>query len=160
VKLDLDTLPTVPDAPPEAGPDRAMDPPPPDPGPPAKPPPGTKLADVAEGDVTRATESPIAAHSSAAATIHPLLLFNSDRRTVGHRACLAVVTEVDLSDGDAGRGGGATSAPPKVPATDGNDVALDTGRAGGVWWGIVWFVILHEGAPLTQATTPRVPPFI
>ena len=31
MKLDVDTLPTVPDAPPEAGPDRALDPPPPDP---------------------------------------------------------------------------------------------------------------------------------
>jgi len=31
VKLDVDTLPTVPDAPPAAGPDRALDPPPPDP---------------------------------------------------------------------------------------------------------------------------------
>jgi hypothetical protein len=37
VKLDVDTLATVPDAPPEAGPDRALDPPPPDPRPPAKP---------------------------------------------------------------------------------------------------------------------------
>jgi hypothetical protein len=37
VKLDVDTLPTVPDAPPAAGPDRALDPPPPDPCPPAKP---------------------------------------------------------------------------------------------------------------------------
>jgi hypothetical protein len=137
VKLDVDTLPTVPDAPPEAGPDRALDPPLPDPRPPAKPPPGTKLADVAEGDVARATESPIAAQSSAAATIHPLLLFNSDRRTVGHRACLAMVTEVDLSHGDAGWDGGAASVPPEVPATDGYDVALDTRRAGGVWWGIV-----------------------
>jgi hypothetical protein len=33
VKLDVDTLPTVPDAPPAAGPDRALDPPPPAPGP-------------------------------------------------------------------------------------------------------------------------------
>ena len=31
VKLDVDTLPTVPAAPPAAGPDRALDPPPPDP---------------------------------------------------------------------------------------------------------------------------------
>jgi hypothetical protein len=31
VKLDVDTLSTVPDAPPEAGPDRALDPTPPDP---------------------------------------------------------------------------------------------------------------------------------
>jgi hypothetical protein len=32
VKPDVDTLPTVPAAPPEAGPDRALDPPPPGPG--------------------------------------------------------------------------------------------------------------------------------
>jgi hypothetical protein len=31
VKLEVDTLPTVPAAPPEAGPDRALDPPPPNP---------------------------------------------------------------------------------------------------------------------------------
>jgi hypothetical protein len=37
VKPDVDTLPTVPDAPPAAGPDRALDPPPPNPGPPAEP---------------------------------------------------------------------------------------------------------------------------
>src|ERR1700694_3811111 len=47
VKLDVETLSTVPDAPPEAGPDRALDPPPPDPRPPAEPPP----AAVAEGAV-------------------------------------------------------------------------------------------------------------
>jgi hypothetical protein len=40
VKLDVDTLSTVPDAPPEAGPDRALDPVPPDTGPPPKPLPG------------------------------------------------------------------------------------------------------------------------
>jgi hypothetical protein len=33
VKLGVDTLPTVPAAPPAAGPDRALDPPPLDPGP-------------------------------------------------------------------------------------------------------------------------------
>jgi hypothetical protein len=32
VKLDLETLPTVPDAPPAAGPERALDPPPPSAG--------------------------------------------------------------------------------------------------------------------------------
>jgi hypothetical protein len=37
VNFDVDTLPTVPDAPPAAGPDRALDPPPPDRRPPAKP---------------------------------------------------------------------------------------------------------------------------
>jgi len=39
VKLDVDTLSTVPEAPPEAGPERALDPPP-DTGPPPKPLPG------------------------------------------------------------------------------------------------------------------------
>jgi hypothetical protein len=34
--FDVETLPTVPDAPPAAGPDRALDPPPPDRCPPAK----------------------------------------------------------------------------------------------------------------------------
>ncbi len=37
LKLDVDASATVPDAPPEAGPDRALDPPPPARGPPAKP---------------------------------------------------------------------------------------------------------------------------
>jgi hypothetical protein len=37
MKPDVDTLPTVPDAPPAPGPDRALDPPPPNPGPPAEP---------------------------------------------------------------------------------------------------------------------------
>jgi hypothetical protein len=37
MKLDVDMLATVPDAPPAAGPDRALDPPPADPGPPAEP---------------------------------------------------------------------------------------------------------------------------
>jgi hypothetical protein len=41
---------------------------------------------VAGGDVARPTESPITAHISAAATIHPLLLFDSNRRTVGRTA--------------------------------------------------------------------------
>ena len=37
MKLDVDTVPTVPDAPPAADPDRALDPPPPDLRPPGKP---------------------------------------------------------------------------------------------------------------------------
>jgi hypothetical protein len=37
VNFDVDTLPIVPDAPPAAGPDRALDPPPPDPRPLAEP---------------------------------------------------------------------------------------------------------------------------
>jgi len=99
VKPDVDTLPTVPAAPPAAGPDRALDRAPPDPTPPAGPLPDA----VAEGDVMvaedvpQAAESPITAHISAAAMIHRLLLFDSNRR----------------------------------------EVALGTGRAGTVSWGLV-----------------------
>jgi hypothetical protein len=88
VKLDVDTLSTVPDAPPAAGPDRG---PPPD---------GEGDAAGAEGDAAAAeddaaqpAESPATAHISAAATIHPLLLFDGNRRTLGRRACSAMVTE-------------------------------------------------------------------
>jgi hypothetical protein len=64
----------------------------------------------------------------AAAAIHTLFLFDSNRRTHDRRACLAMVTEADLSGEDAG-GGGAAPVPPELPATDGPDVAL-------VWWGL------------------------
>jgi hypothetical protein len=117
VKLDVDTLPTVPAAPPEAGPDRALDPPPPDAGPPAEPLPDTGCAAVleedvavAEGDVARPTESPITPHSTAAATIHRLFLFDTNRRTRGQRASFAIVTETDPSGEDAGGGGGVAAA--------------------------------------------------
>ena len=151
MKLDVDTLPTVPDAPPEAGPDRALDPPPPNSGPPAGPLPGTRCPAVAEegvafaeeevavaqGAVARPTESPITEHTSAAATIHLLLLFDSNRRTLGQRDCLAMVTESDQSGEDAGWGGGAAPDSPERPATDRPDVALDTGRSGWVSWVLV-----------------------
>jgi hypothetical protein len=71
----MDTLATVPAAPPEAGPDRALDPPPADPRPPAEPPPGA----AAGGDVTvaddapHAAASPITADVSKAVMIHRLL---------------------------------------------------------------------------------------
>jgi hypothetical protein len=146
VKLDEDTLLTVPTAPPAAGPDRALDPPPPPPpdrGPPAKPLGGAPCPAVVEGDVAAAEEdvaaqpeSPITAHSSAAA-IHPLLLFDSNRRTLDRRACLAIVTEADQSGEDAGRGGGAAPPSPELPATDGTDVVLETGRAERVSWRLV-----------------------
>jgi hypothetical protein len=49
VKPDVDTLLAVPDDPPAAGPDRALDPPPPDPGSPAAPPlPAVPLLAAAE----------------------------------------------------------------------------------------------------------------
>ena len=144
MKLDVDTLPTVPDAPPEAGPDRALDPPPPNPGPPAEPLPGARCpavgegglavvevdVAVAQGAVARATQSPITEDVSAAPTIHLLLLFDRNRRTLGPPACLSTVTEADQSAEDAGEGGGAAPGSPELPATGGPDVRLDTGRSG------------------------------
>jgi hypothetical protein len=85
---------------------------------------------VAEGDVAQPAESPITAHINAAALIHPLLLFDSNRRTLGQVACLAMVIEADQSGEDAG--GGAASPPPELPATGGPDVAFEPGRAGRV----------------------------
>ena len=68
----METLPTVPAAPPAAGPDRALE----------------EDVAVAEGDVAGAAEgdvpqpaaSPITANISAAATIHRLFLFDGNSR--------------------------------------------------------------------------------
>jgi hypothetical protein len=59
VKPDVDTLPTVPDAPPAAGPDRALDPVPPDPRPPVWPLVG--CPDGADGDEVAADGDDVAA---------------------------------------------------------------------------------------------------
>lgn len=77
MKPDVDTLSTVPDAPPAAGPDRALDPPPP-----------AALVevltaavvdgDVAVGEDEPHPESPITPHINAAAMIHRLLLLESN----------------------------------------------------------------------------------
>jgi hypothetical protein len=88
MKLDADTLPTVPHTPPSAGPDRA---------PVGE---GDGVADgdaapgedaAAAGDVAKAAESPITAHISAAPPIHLLLVLDSDRRTAP--------TELPAADG-------------------------------------------------------------
>jgi hypothetical protein len=158
VKLDVDTLLTVPDAPPAAGPDRALDPAEGDvavaegdvavaegdvavaEGDVAVAEGDVAVAEgdvaVAEGDVAQPAESPITAHVSAAAAIRPLLRFDSNRRTLGRRAWLAMVTEADESGEGARGGGGAAPAPPELPATRGPDVALETGRGGRVSWGL------------------------
>jgi hypothetical protein len=85
---------------------------------------------VVEDDVAAQPESPITAHIGTAAAIHPLLLFDSNRRTPRRRACSGMFTEADRSGEDAGGGGGAGAAPPELPATDGPAVAL-------VSWGLV-----------------------
>jgi hypothetical protein len=87
VKLDADSVLTVPADPPSAGPDRALEAPPPDLKPLAEPLAAATFPVVAEGDLVRLTASPIAAHISAPAaaiTIHRLLLFDNHRR-IGRR---------------------------------------------------------------------------
>jgi hypothetical protein len=94
VKPDVDTLPTVPVDPPVAGPERELEPAPPLPGMPCPAAAGAvaegdvAVADgvvaVADGVVAAQPESPITAPSAAAA-IHPLLPFHSNRRTLGRR---------------------------------------------------------------------------
>jgi hypothetical protein len=104
VKLDVDTLRTMPAAPPGAGADLVFEPPPSKPGPPAKP-----LFDtaVAEGAAATPTERPAAKVTATTATIHLLLPVDSNCRTVGRRA-------VD-----------ASSASLKTPAFGGSGVSLD-----------------------------------
>jgi hypothetical protein len=104
MKLDVETLRTVPTAPPGAGPDLAFEPPPPDPGPPARP-----LFDtaVAEGPEVTPTERPAAKVMATTATIHLLLPIDSNRRTLGRSAL------------------DPTSASLEMPATGRSGVSLD-----------------------------------
>jgi hypothetical protein len=76
-------------------------------------------------------DSAITAQASAAATIQ-VIFFDSNRRSLGQRACSAMVTEADESGEDAD--GGCAAAAPELSATDGPDIALDTGRAGRASW--------------------------
>jgi hypothetical protein len=117
VKLDLDTVPTVPDAPPAAGPDRALDPPPPGPGAPAGRLPGTGGAVEAEEDVARPTESPITGDITAVAS--------SNRRTIRRRGRLSAVTEADPSGKDVCGSGAAASARPTPSEIDRTAAALN-----------------------------------
>jgi hypothetical protein len=87
-------------------------------------------------------DSPITATISAAAAIHPLLLFDSNRRTVdnnrrspGQRVCSAAVTEPDQPGGVADGEGGPV--PPSRSAAGGSDDEFETGRAGKVSCGLV-----------------------
>jgi hypothetical protein len=137
MKLDFDMLPTVPDAPPEAGPDRALDPAPPEAGRPAKLLPATDCAAEAGGDAPKPTNSPVAEPISAAATINPRLIFDNVRRTLARQACSAMVAEAGQSREDGDGRGDAEAAPPKPSATVGPDVAPDSGPEERVWSGLI-----------------------
>jgi hypothetical protein len=78
----VDTLATVPDDPPAADPDRALDPAPPDPRPPAELPAAGAEGDAAVVDDAPQAASTIAAHVSAGAMIHRLRVIDNDRRTL------------------------------------------------------------------------------
>jgi hypothetical protein len=78
VKLDVDTLATVPVDPPAAGPERALDAPP-------EWGPAAGVAADAEGDAARPTESPITGTITAAAMIRPAFVFRSNRRDLDSR---------------------------------------------------------------------------
>jgi hypothetical protein len=96
---------TVPTAPPEAGPDRALDPPPaaPPKPPPAAPAAGATCAGVAE-DEASPTEAPTTENVNAAtaAAIHRRLLFDSSRRTPDWLACPAIASGAALEVAGAG----------------------------------------------------------
>jgi hypothetical protein len=100
VKPDVDVVSTMPVAPPAAGPDRA---PPPDPAGGVNVAVGEDVAvaerDDADDEKSAAADvpavSPATAHVSPAATIHPPFFFDSNRRTLGRRACTAMVAGAD-----------------------------------------------------------------
>ncbi|MGW3627759.1 hypothetical protein [Streptomyces sp. NPDC000880] len=96
VKPDLDVVSTMPVAPPADGPATG-------------PPPAGGVGDAVGEDVAVAERddaddesaaadvpvSPATAHVSPAATIHPPFFFDSNRRTLGRRACTAMVAGAD-----------------------------------------------------------------
>src|ERR1700680_1866147 len=113
VKLDVDTVTPVPEPPPEAGPDRALEP----------LPAAVAEGDVAVGkDVPQAAKSPITVRIITAAMINRLVVLESNRQTPGRRSCLAMVTEADESG--EGRGVSVAPAPPDLSASGGWVIAL------------------------------------
>jgi hypothetical protein len=137
VKPELDTLVTVPEDPPAAGPDRALDPPAAAPGGPA-----VWLLDAAgvaaaAGDARRPTESPIMGASIAAATMRRHFFFVNRRRTFGLRSHWAEVTSSDHSGEDVEWAGAAVAASTEPLAIDGSDVVLAAEGSESVAWGVV-----------------------
>ena len=137
MKLDLDTLPTVPDDPPAAGPDRAFEAPPADPGAPPECLPAAGGAAEAEGDDARPTESPITGLITAAAKSNRILFFDSSDRALGRRAFVAWGAEAKQSVEDANEGG-VSVASPEHPAAGRPGGALGMGPSGGVSWRVGW----------------------
>jgi hypothetical protein len=96
VKPDVDVVSTMPVAPPADGPAT---------GPPVGVAVGVAVAERDDADDEKsaaadvpAPVSPATAHVSPAATINPPLFFDSNRRTLGRRACTAMVAGADPAD--------------------------------------------------------------
>ena len=87
-----DPVATVPDAPPSAGAERALD------GP-VEEAEATSCTAVADAEVAALTGSPTAAHINAAAAIRPLLLYARNLLALRLRACLPAGTQAARSDG-------------------------------------------------------------
>jgi hypothetical protein len=96
VNVEAETVSTVPDAPPAAGPDRAFEPPPAAAKPPPWPLPAAGWPGVAEPDVAIPTQTANATQASAAATIQPVVRFDSNRRRGRWTSCGFVVAWSDM----------------------------------------------------------------
>jgi hypothetical protein len=101
VKLDFETLPTVPEDPLRPVQTVHWIPPPP-PGAPTGRLLDAGCAADAEGEVARPTESPIMGANSEVATMLRHFFFVCNRRTFGLRGCIAAVVPTDQFSGVAG----------------------------------------------------------
>jgi hypothetical protein len=135
VKPDLDTLVTVPDDPPAAGADRALDPPPADSGAPAEWPLEAGCVAKAEEADARPTDNPIIGTNIAVAMMLRHFCFVSIRRTFGLRSFSALALAAD----QAAEGGDTVPASPERPAIGDSDAVLDAGRSRSVSWGLESF---------------------
>jgi hypothetical protein len=112
VKPDLDTLVTVPDDPPAAGPDRAFDP---------------ALADAgcaadAAGAAASPSESPITGAITTTAAIRPIFLFESNRHTLCRRVRSAGVDGFERISENAGGRAGPAPASAELPGRGGKSL--------------------------------------
>ncbi len=122
VKLGADTVPTVPAAPPSAGPDRALDPPPP-----AAPLPGTGRPDAAEETAAAAEDDVAAAEDDVAAAEDDVAAAEGD----------AAVGDEDEAQPAASPSTAATTIHRLLLFETNRRVALDMGRAGWISCGVV-----------------------
>jgi hypothetical protein len=153
VKLDEEMLWTVPEAPPAAGPDRAL-------GAPLLAVPAVMLLVEVTGCasvewvVASTMERPITAEITAAAATSQRRL--GTRRPLDRLACSAVGGEAGQSGDEAGGGGGVAAYPLSLAASDGSDTGIDTGRVDGVSSGVVDSRSLMMALLSLEVTVPKI----